>query len=68
MSERGVHVVAGERFVLAGRVVRHQPAPRQAGFAGLGVAIAFDTPDVHGDRLRPLLFARQLNARRIGVL
>jgi hypothetical protein len=63
--------LSGEPFVLTGRVVRVRPAPRPGragGPLGVAVAVAFDTPDVHGDRLRPLLFARQLNARRIGVL
>jgi hypothetical protein len=63
--------LAGESFVLTGRVVRVQPAPgpgRLGRWAAVGVALAFDNPDAHGDRLRPLLFARQLNARRIGVL
>jgi PilZ domain len=54
-----------ETFVLGGRVVRQQPTsgPR----AGVFVAVAFDTPDAHGDRLRPHLFAHQLRARQIGL-
>lgn len=57
--------LAGERFDLAGRVVRHQAMPDPQ---ARGVAVAFDPPNRHGDRLRPLLFAHQLNARRVGVL
>jgi hypothetical protein len=57
--------LGGQRFVLSGRIVRVQPAPGRPGL--VGVAVRFDTPDAHGDRLRPLLFARQLNARRLGV-
>jgi len=53
-------VLAQEPFDLAGRVVRHQGAD--------GLAVAFDDPNGHGDRLRPLLFAHQLKARRLGVL
>jgi hypothetical protein len=57
--------IARQPFVLAGKVVRVQPVPGRLG--GPGVAVQFDRPDEHGDRLRPLLFAHQLNARRIGV-
>jgi len=53
-------VLSGEPFVLAGRVVRRQTTST--------IAVAFDSPNVHGDRIRPLLFAHQLKARRIGVL
>jgi len=62
--------VAGERFAPSGRVVRHQPLPWRPGGGRVptcAVAVAFDAPDAHGDRLRPLLFAHQLHARRVGV-
>lgn len=54
-----------ETFVLAGRVVRQQPTTGPK--PGVFVAVAFDTPDAHGDRLRPHLFAHQLRARQVGV-
>jgi len=57
--------LAHQKFVLSGKVVRAQPVPGRVG--ALGVAVQFDTPDAHGDRLRPLLFAHELNARRVGV-
>ena len=57
--------VQGEAFALPGRVVRHQAVPRPGQAPAVAVAVAFDTPDRHGDRLRPLLFAHQLNARRV---
>lgn len=60
--------VAGEAFALPGRVVRRQAVPRPGQEPGVAVAVAFDSPDEHGDRLRPLLFAHQLNARRVGVV
>jgi hypothetical protein len=60
--------VSGQPFVLTGHVVRVQEASRPGRAGGIALAVAFDTPDVHGDKLRPLLFARQLNARRVGVL
>jgi hypothetical protein len=53
-------VLSDEAFALPGRVVRHQPTT--------SIAVAFHSPNEHGDRIRPLLFAHQLNARRIGVL
>jgi len=31
------------------------------------MAVAFDSPDNEGDRLRPLLFAEQLRLRRAGL-
>lgn len=62
MSRLGL---GGETFVLSGRVVRNQVMPGRR--AEAATAIAFDTPDAHGDRLRPLLFAHQLHARRLGV-
>jgi hypothetical protein len=52
--------LGSQSFALPGSVVRHQAAP-------VAVALAFDTPDAHGDRLRPLLFAHQLQTRRLGV-
>jgi len=65
---RVAFALAGESFDLVGRVVRRQ-APATTGPAGTAaVAVAFDDPNAHGDRLRPLLFAHQLNARRVGVL
>lgn len=57
--------IAEERFVPTGTVVRLQPTSGPA--ARPAVAVQFDRPDAHGDRLRPLLFAHQLHARRLGV-
>jgi hypothetical protein len=76
---RVTFALEGSHFALTGRVVRHQPARTASGgcvpgsvgsdgVARVAIAVAFDTPEVHGDRLRPLLFAQQLRARRIGVL
>ncbi|HEY6793494.1 MAG TPA: PilZ domain-containing protein [Kineosporiaceae bacterium] len=74
--------LATELFAIPGRVVRHQPvAHRDGGPASGGspavrvlrpeertaVAIAFEHPDEHGDRLRPMLFDYQLRGRRLGV-
>jgi hypothetical protein len=60
--------LAGERFALPGKVLRHQAASGAGIIGSLATAVQFDTPDVHGDRLRPLLFARQLDGRRLGTI
>ncbi|GAA1534430.1 PilZ domain-containing protein [Nocardioides humi] len=52
--------VEGDNLVQGTRVVRHV---RFAG-GGLGVAVAFDDPTVHGDRLRRLVFETERRRRR----
>lgn len=62
-----VHLeVSGERFDLPSRV-RWVRATGRANGQQFEAAVAFDDPDRHGDRLRPLLFAEQLRIRRAGL-
>ena len=62
-----VHLdVSGQTFTLPSRVRWARPSGRTDALQA-ETALAFDTPDVHGDRLRPLLFAEQLRIRRAGL-
>lgn len=62
-----VHLeVSGEQFDLPARVRWVRPHDG-AGALPFEAAVAFDDPDHHGDRLRPLLFAEQLRMRRAGL-
>jgi len=59
-----VHLeVSGQTFTLPSRVRWARPSGRSDALQA-DTALAFDTPEVHGDRLRPLLFAEQLRIRR----
>ena len=62
-----VHLDAsGQQFTLPSRVrwIRHTGRTDALQFE---MAVAFDSPDNEGDRLRPLLFAEQLRLRRAGL-
>jgi hypothetical protein len=58
--------ISGESFRLPARVQWVKPTGCH-GAAEIDLAVAFDDPGRHGDRLRQLLFAEQLRLRRAGL-
>lgn len=58
--------LAGEAFRIPAQVAWVRPTGSLARLL-FDVALAFDSSAVHGDRLRPLLFAEQLRVRRSGL-
>lgn len=57
--------LSGEVFALSGRVQWVRPTGMHP--LAFDLAITFDDPGRHGDRMRPLLFAEQLRLRRAGL-